>query len=164
MNQGWTIGPFTLSFAVLAAAAAFAGAAAYIKYGSPYQGKENRQLREVLYNAFAFGLIIYLFGSAVFMLPRLFTDPMAVLSYPSGFQELLLAGASAAVYLFYSVKKYHLKGKEVLGAFLTVIITAEMIFVLFMPPAGSFFSCCFSTGPLMPFFSYLSAGAYFAGA
>lgn len=136
MNQVWTFGPFTLTFTVLALFMSAAAGIIYITYFSPYAGKETSVARDVSINALGFGLIIYIFGSVILYLPAFVSDPMAVLSYPSGIEELMLAFTLSFAFLFYQVKKKKLAGEAIVGILAGFLLVAEMIFAVFLPSPG----------------------------
>lgn len=136
MNQVWTFGPFTLTFTVLALFLSAAAGIIYITYFSPYAGKETSVARDVSINALGLGLIIYIFGSVILHLPAFVSDPMAVLSYPSGIEELMLAFTFSFVFLYYQVKKKKLSGETIVGILTGFFLAAEIIFAVILPSPG----------------------------
>ena len=145
MNDALSIGPFTIPFTTLMAAAALAAAYIYIRYGTDFQKEKYKKIREEGLNILAAGIIVFLFGTVLLRLPAFFSDPLAVLSYPGGAEEMLLAAAVMMIYSVIQVKKHALDGAALFRVIFTMFIAAELIYHFFQPSAGD------STGSLLPF-------------
>ncbi|PRO67188.1 hypothetical protein [Alkalicoccus urumqiensis] len=137
MNGVLSIGPFTITQTMLAVAASLAGAYLYVRYGTQLQEEKYTAVREAGINVLTMGLITFMFGTAVIRFPLLLSDPLAVLSYPGGADELLLSGVVMAVYSVWQRKKLSLSGNALAVQVFTILIAAEIGFHFLQPSTGS---------------------------
>ncbi|TVP81957.1 MAG: hypothetical protein EA344_12290 [Alkalicoccus sp.] len=145
MNDALSIGPFTIPFTTLMAAAALAAAYIYIRYGTDFQKEKYKKIREEGLNILAAGIIVFLFGTVVLRFPAFLSDPLAVLSYPGGAEEMLLAASVMTLYSIMQSKKHFLSGTALFGMIFTILIAGELVYHFFQPSAG------ISAGSLLPF-------------
>ncbi|HSI67856.1 MAG TPA: hypothetical protein VK947_10595 [Planococcus sp. (in: firmicutes)] len=70
-----------------------------------------------------FVLFIWL-AKILLNLPLFFSDPLAVLAYPSGSQAFYLAISFSAAFLFYGMKSGQIKGRQLIQTLLYIILPA----------------------------------------
>src|SRR5690554_5524330 len=78
-----------------------------LAFSSSFKGQEWKKLRETVSNSLFIFIMTYFFGTIVFKFSTFISDPLSVLSYPSGQNELFLGTGLIAVYLIYSSRADH---------------------------------------------------------
>lgn len=98
MDLVWSLGPFTLTYTMATLVISLVGGWVYLRFGIQITSKH---IRERALNVIFYGLITFYLGKILFHFPLFLSDPFALISYPSGSSELLLAVIVVATYAVY---------------------------------------------------------------
>lgn len=107
-----------------------------LAFGSIFKGGDWKKLRETVSNSLFVFIISYLFGTIVFKFSTFISDPLSVLSYPSGQNELFLATGLFVVYLIYSSRANHTSLLTYLHAIMHILLPVTIIYAFFQQKVG----------------------------
>ncbi|PYZ97793.1 hypothetical protein CR205_04150 [Alteribacter lacisalsi] len=151
VQLGQIIIPYWMIYIGLSLSAAFL----YLKFFSPFKGKDGRNVRDKTANMIILFAVVFQFGSALYNLPLLIRDPLAVLSYPSGTKEFYTGLAVVIVYALYMHRKKLMSLHHTFSGLFFVLITADFLFSFLTGRSGEELS-----SGLFPFVSHHPLSLY----
>lgn len=108
-----------------------------LTYNSPFKGEKGKELRETIGNSVFIFILTFLFGTFVLQIDLVFQDPIAVISYPSGVQELYLATIFTTMYLIFSSMKKKVALIQYVHGLLYFLLVANLLFEFWVQRKGS---------------------------
>ncbi|MBM7631486.1 hypothetical protein [Geomicrobium sediminis] len=123
------LGPFVIQYEMLLVFISVALGVSFLRYFSPMQHRDDKAIREVVYNGLLTLFVTMQFGTLVMRPELLVTDPLSAIAYPSGRQELWLATIIVMVYFLYASWRHQHALQRIFIGLLLVLIPAEMVYV-----------------------------------
>ena len=136
MNSSIELGPLLIKESWIVLSIASILGYLLLAYFSSLKGKAWKPFREQIGNGIIFFIVFYMFGSIIFNLPMFLTDPLAVLSYPSGKKELYLAFVVLTIYWTVMSLKTHIPLSKYLHASLYILLPAKFGYAFFEGNSG----------------------------
>ncbi|WP_088074152.1 hypothetical protein [Litchfieldia alkalitelluris] len=107
-----------------------------LTFSSPFKGEGGKEIRETIGNSVITFILTFLFGTFIFQIDMVIRDPIAVMSYPSGEQELYLATIFTITYLMYSSIKNKVGPFEYVHGLLYYLLPTSFIFEFWVQRNG----------------------------
>ncbi|MBB5174045.1 hypothetical protein [Texcoconibacillus texcoconensis] len=107
-----------------------------LTYVSSFKEDRWKSLRETVVNGVIWFIFSFLFGSILFHIETFLSDPLAVLSYPSGGQELYLSILVVIGYFVYASVQKNIPIHLYLHALLTPLFSSSFLYAFFEQTQG----------------------------
>ncbi|PSL43217.1 hypothetical protein B0H94_11140 [Salsuginibacillus halophilus] len=133
----WQVGPLLIPEAAVATVIALVAAYLYVRYFTLYQGSAGYRPRDRAVNVLILIGFVYAFGTVLLNLTLFLSDPMAVLSYPSGPGEFILALCAAGIYIAVQHWKKGIDVRELFAVLLYIVLAAQIVYAVWTRESGT---------------------------
>ncbi|ADU29594.1 hypothetical protein [Evansella cellulosilytica] len=136
MNSAVQLGPFIIQIAWIVLAGGLVTGYLLLTYSSPFRGSTWSDFRETVSTSIGMFIMAFFFGTIPLKINIFISDPLAVISYPSGRAELYLAILLMVTYLLYSNVKKKVSLTMYLHGLLYILLPTSFIHAFFTQKIG----------------------------
>jgi len=136
LNEVWMFGPAMIPVVTVVVLLSIISGFLYLRFFSPYKNKTDDDIRDISSNAIILTAIVYLFSSIPLNFSQFISDPMAIISYPSGHQEFFLGIIAALTYLTVHHVRQKIMFIDSLSAIIYVILISDFLFAFLVSETG----------------------------
>src|SRR5690554_432882 len=131
------LGPLNVKVAWLIVAGGLIAGYLLLAYSSPFKGNDRKKFRETIGNGLSIFIVSYFFGTIIFKFTTFISDPLSIISYPSGQKELFFATALFALYLLYSSRSVGLSVLIYIHALMYIVLPVTIVHAFFEQKQGA---------------------------